>query len=191
MDSRATKRQKLMTVSEYLAFEECSEVRHEFIGGEVHAFAGTTVRHNRIALNLATRFMRAVDEGDCGVMVSDVKLRVHGDVFYYPDVMVVCDKTDTDPLIKTRPCVVVEVLSDSTRMTDIREKLMFYRQVDSLDTYLIVEQNEPKVHRHWRDDERLWWSETISNERTIPIPCLGIDLTLEDFYRGLPEAGDS
>ncbi len=191
MESRATKRQKLMTVSEYLAFEECSDVRHEFIGGEVHAFAGTTVRHNRIAGNIYRSFSDAADIVGCETLFGDVKLRVPGDVFYYPDVMVVCDKTDTDPLIKTRPCVVVEVLSNSTRTTDLREKLMFYRQVDSLDTYLIVEQNERKVHRHWRDDERLWWSETISNERTIPIPCLGIDLTLEDFYRGLPESGDS
>lgn len=176
-----------MTVSEYLAFEECSEVRHEFVGGEVHAFAGTSVRHNRIALNVARRFMDAADSRNCDVLASDVKLRVPGDVFYYPDVMVVCDKSDTDPLIKTQPCVVVEVLSDSTRTTDLREKLMFYRQVDSLDVYLIVEQDERKVYRHWRDDERLWWSESITTARTIPIPCLGIDLTLEDVYHNLPE----
>lgn len=180
-----------MTVSEYLAFEECSDVRHEFVGGEVHAFAGTTVRHNRLALNIATRFMEAVEGGNCDVLVSDVKLQVPGDIFYYPDVMAVCDSTDTDPLIKSRPCVVVEVLSDSTRVTDLREKLMFYRQIDSLDAYLIIEQDERKVYRHWRDDERLWWSETNTGNRTIPIPCLGVELSLDDIYRNLPERTDS
>jgi Uma2 family endonuclease len=64
---------------------------------------------------------------------------------------------------------------------------MFYRQVDSLDTYLIVEQDERKLYRHWRDDERLWWSETITNQRTIPLPCLGIELTLDEIYANLPE----
>jgi hypothetical protein len=64
---------------------------------------------------------------------------------------------------------------------------MFYRQVDSLDTYLIIEQDERKLYRHWRDDERLWWSETITNQRTIPLPRLGIELTLEDVYANLPE----
>lgn len=176
-----------MTVAEYLAFEECSEVRHEFVGGEVHAFAGTTVRHNRLSGNIYRTLSEAGDLTGCDVLFGDVKVRVPGDIFYYPDVMVVCDEEDTDPLIKTKPCVVVEVLSDSTRTTDLREKLMFYRQVASLDTYLIVEQNERKVYRHWRDDERLWWSETIADERTIPIPCLGINLTLSEIYRNLPD----
>ena len=187
MEARATKHQKIMTVDEYLAFEECSDVRHEFVGGELHAFAGTTVRHNRIAGNIYRVLAESGDRAGCDVFMSDVKLHVPGDIFYYPDVMVVCDKNDTDPRIKSLPCVVVEVLSDDTRVTDLREKLMFYRQVDCLDTYLIVEQHERKVYRHWRDDERLWWSDTVVRDRTIPIPSLDTELTLDDVYRNLPE----
>ena len=191
MEAEAKKRQKLMSVEEYLAFEECSSIRHEYVAGGVYAFAGATVRHNRIAGNIYRTFADAGDLNACEVLFGDVKLRVSANVFYYPDIMVSCDSKDDDPLIKSRPCAVVEVLSTGTRVTDLREKLMFYRQVDSIDVYLMVEQDERKVYRHWRDDERLWWSESVSDGRTIPIPCLGIDLSLDDIYRNLPLADAS
>ena len=175
-----------MSISEYLAYEECSPVRHEYVDGELYAFAGTTVRHNRIAGNIYRFFGESGERMECDVIIIDVKLQVASNVIYYPDLMVVCDPRDTDPLIKTLPCVVVEVLSDSTRSIDMREKAMMYRQVDSLDVYLIIEPDERKVYRHWRDDERLWWSDTVTHDRPIPIPCLGIDLSLDDIYRNLP-----
>lgn len=99
-----------MTVQEYLAFEACSDVRHEYVGGDVHAFAGTTVRHNRIAGSLYRALADAEVQAGCETLIGDVKLQVPGDIFYFRDVMVLCDETDTDPLIKSRPCVVVEVL---------------------------------------------------------------------------------
>jgi Uma2 family endonuclease len=105
--------------------------------------------------------------------------------------MIICDPTDLDPLIKRRPSLVVEVLSDTTRMTDLREKLFAYHQIESLDAYLIVEQDERKVYRHWRDDERLWWSDTVSERGSIPIPRLGIELSLDDIYRKLPNPAPS
>ncbi len=182
----------IMTVPEYLAFEEASQTRHEFVGGEIYAFAGTTVRLNRIAGNVYWTFADAGDRIGCDALIGDVKVRLPGDIFYYPDVMAVCDQNDDDPLIKTRPCVIAEVLSDSTRAIDLREKLMFYRQLESLGTYLIIEQNERKVYHHWRDDEQLWWSETIADTRPLAIPCLGIEITLADIYRNLvyvPAAG--
>ena len=69
---------------------------------------------------------------------------------YYPDVMVVCDPEDVDELIVSRPCLVVEVISPSTQLVDRREKLFFYRQIESLDGYLIVEQDERRVIYHSR-----------------------------------------
>jgi Uma2 family endonuclease len=50
---------RLLTVEEYLAFEECCEVKHEYIDGEIYALAGASSRHNRITLNLASRLIFA------------------------------------------------------------------------------------------------------------------------------------
>lgn|SRR5690606_29796582 len=97
--------------------------------------------------------------------------------------MVTCEPNDADYLIVSKPQVIVEVLSPSTRAIDLREKLFFYRQIDSLETYLIIEQEERRVYRHWRDDERIWWSETVPEDATISIPGLAIELTYADIYR--------
>jgi len=75
------------------------------------------------------------------VVGSDQKLQPGGSLFYYPDVQVLCDPTDNDPLIKRRPCLVVEVTSDSTESIDWREKMLAYRGIANLTPYLIVRQD--------------------------------------------------
>jgi Uma2 family endonuclease len=191
MIAKPRKQQPSMTLAEYLTFEEASAERHEFVGGEVHAFAGGTDRHNLIAGKIYRKLADACDSAGCYAFIENVKLQVAQSFVYYPDVMVVCDPSNTDPLVKTDPCIVVEVLSNSTRPVDLREKLFAYHQIESLDAYLIVEQDERKVYRHWRDDERLWWSDTVSERGSIPIPRLGIELSLDDIYRKLPNPAPS
>jgi hypothetical protein len=73
------------------------------------------------------------------VYISDMKLRVADDLFYYPGVMVVC--TPDDPYTEDEPCLVVEVASPNTETTDRREKLAAYKKMSSLRTYLIVAQD--------------------------------------------------
>jgi len=44
-----------LSLDEYLAMEEASPVKHEFVAGEVYAMSGVTLRHNIITLNLVRR----------------------------------------------------------------------------------------------------------------------------------------
>jgi Uma2 family endonuclease len=175
----------MLTLEEYLEFEEHSAVRHEYVGGVLHAQAGTSERHSRIALNIAAHFLSAAGDGPCRVVASDVKLQIEADIVYYPDVMVVCDPADTDSHIKTAPSVVVEVLSPSTAGADQREKLMAYRRVPSLQTYLIVAQNEPRVIRNWRNPQGAWWQEELVGEGSILFGCPETELQLGQIYRGI------
>ena len=51
----------------------------------------------------------------CRVFKGDMKVRLNlneKDLFYYPDVMVVCDPADSEPYSKTRPKLIVEVMSE-------------------------------------------------------------------------------
>lgn len=86
-------------------------------------------------------------------------LRASEEVFYYPDVMVVCrdDEAGEDALYQDSPCLVVEVTSPSTEATDRREKMLIYRNISSLKAYLIVHQQAMRVERHWRDETGRWW----------------------------------
>ena len=183
-----------LSVEEYLRSEEQGSVRHEFVGGELYAMSGGTLRHNRIALNIAARLMAAARGGPCQVYVNDVKLRI-GDDFYYPDLIVDCEPHDGADVFVREPCVVVEVLSDSTRRTDRREKLEAYMRLDALRAYLIVEQDTRRVERHWRGDGRAWRHEEVSaaaGTSIVPVPCPASELTLDAIYESvdLPTLGE-
>lgn len=176
----------LLSVEEYLEFEEQSDVRHEYVGGELHAMAGASERHKLIVLNMATAFRPNARDRGCRILVNNVKLQVASNVIYYPDIMVICDATDDDPYIKTRPEIVVEVLSPSTSATDRREKMMYYRQLPSLLCYLVVHQDKRHVERHWRDSpDDPWELEMVIQPGKVKIPGLDITLTLDEIYEGI------
>ena len=86
---------------EYLEGEGSSEIRHEYLGGHVYAMAGATRNHNRIVGNVFGELRERLRGKSCEPYGSDLKLRLSaGRVFYYPDVMVVCDPRDDDKHFK-------------------------------------------------------------------------------------------
>ncbi len=175
-----------LTVEEYLELEEGATVRHEYLGGSIYAMVGATKRHNRIAGNIYAALLSASRGGPCRVFIEGVKLRIsEDDIFYYPDVMVACGSEEGDPLFEEEPCLVVEVTSPSTETTDRREKLLSYKKIPSLKSYLIVHQGEPRVERHWRDEEGVWWQADLVGEGRVSVPCPETELTLADIYEGL------
>jgi Uma2 family endonuclease len=117
-----------------------------------------------------------------------MRVRIGDDVVYYPDVQVVCDPADTEQMYTTSPCVVVEVLSPSTASIDLREKVLAYRRIESLQAYVIVYRDERRVMRHYRDGGT-WWDAELSGEGIVPFPCPELELTLAEIYRGLAPAG--
>src|SRR5690349_5887433 len=111
-----------MTVEEYFRFEESSPVKHEYVEGEVYAMSGVTVRHNRIAGNIFARLFGAARRGRCDVFMSDMRVQVARDRYYYPDVAIVCTPVAEEDLVAREPCVVFEVTSPSTARIDRNEK---------------------------------------------------------------------
>lgn len=179
---------KPLTVEEYLKLEEESTLRHEYVGGTIYTHAGGTSRHNAIAVNIVALLWNAARAGPCRVYNSDMMLQAAKDAFYYPDVMVVCGPNEAgeDALYQHSPCLVVEVTSPSTQAIDRREKLLAYRKLPSLRAYLIVDQQEMRVERHWRDEADQWWqAEIFRPEDVIPLPCPETELTLQQIYEGL------
>ncbi len=173
-----------LSVEEYLACEQKGDVRHEYVNGYVYALAGGSSRHNRISLNIASHFLHLSQGLPCRIYQEGMKLRTE-DNFCYPDVMVVCDKPEPDPFFETEPCVLVEVLSPSTKSTDLREKLTAYKSLPSVQTYLIVEAERLVVRRFWVDEARRWRQEDLTGDGDIPLPCLGGVLSLPQIYRGV------
>ena len=182
--SKAQREPVPMSLEEYFAFERRAESRHEFVEGFVYAMSGATKRHNRIVGNTFHRFRGAERGTGCRAYVEAVMLHL-GDRVYYPDVMVSCGPPSDDPYVEEAPTVLVEVLSESTWHIDRREKRSAYRAIPRLAAYLIVAQDERYVHRHWRDGEGEWRYEVLEGSGEIPLPGLGITLTLDDIYEGV------
>jgi len=173
-----------MSFDEYLAFEGQSPLRHEYVAGEVYAMVGGTTRHNIITLNICRHLHSAARSRGCRVFASDVKLQV-ADRIYYPDVILACGEAAEVEQIVEAPTLVVEVTSPSTRATDRREKLESYREVASLQVYLIVEQRRRHVLVYTRDAGGDWSREEIVGDGDVSIPPLGLRVGLDEIYEGL------
>lgn len=162
------------------------EVRHEYIGGTVHAMGGTTRRHNVVAGNLFSLLRGALRGGPCQVYLESVKVRVRtvlGEHFYYPDVMVGCDPEDDHELYLEHPSIIVEVLSPSSREIDRGQKLLAYQTIPSLRHYLIVSQDERKIE--WLRRHGNAWEVVVLTEAEdrLEFPELGVSVSLGEIYQ--------
>ena len=177
-----------MTEDDYLACEATASVRHEFVRGGLYAMAGGSARHNRVSGNLYARLLQLADE-ECQPFIADMKLRVElGAAYYYPDVMLVCDPQDTDDYFKTNPCMVAEVLSPGTELTDRREKWAAYQNLPSLHEYLLLAQDRPHIEVFQRVNIRQWGLTVLGPEDTLELHCVGtkpISIPVKDIYRGV------
>ena len=188
---------RFLSVEEYLEGERISEVRHEYIAGEVFAMAGASEAHNRIAGNLFFYLRAAVRGKPCGVFISDMKVSVPAqDAYYYPDVMLSCEDYDADTHIKSAPCLIAEVLSPSTQSIDRREKMLGYRRMPSLRHYLILSQEQPLVECYRRDPKQGWVCQRLTapaDRIAIDCPPVACELRLADLYEDvrLPDMADS
>ena len=158
--------------ADYLAWEETQTERHEFVGGVAHAMTGGEQAHHEVAANAFAELLRIY--GDDGRVYSQgFKVRVRlglDDRAYYPDVFVTCQPGSPDALYNEHPCIVVEVLSDSTRRVDLGEKLESYTQLASLANYLVIDPMRAVV-RVWRRSSG-WQEEAFTGlDARIPVEC--------------------
>ncbi len=183
---KAHRQSEPLTVEDYLAGEDASDIRHEYIGGRIYAMTGASVRHNRIAINLLTAIEPAARAKGCEVFMADVKLHLQAggeDVFYYPDLMVCCDPSDDHPYYRERPCLLVEILSESTERIDRREKWMAYTQIPGLQGYLILAQERMQASLYRRDAD--WRGVHVDEpDQCLDLPCVELAPTLAALYAG-------
>jgi len=175
------------SVEDYIAAEQRSDVRHEYVGGAVYAMAGGSDEHIALCMNLSFALRNHLRGKPCRVQMAEgkVRLRLAGeDIFYYPDVMAACDPRDTDRFFKRFPKVLVEVLSESTETIDRPEKFLSYRQIETLEEYVLVAQDKMEVTLFRRATQ--WQPEIMRQpEQALRLPSLGFSLLLREVYDGV------
>lgn len=182
----AVKQPDFISVNDYLAGEAVSETKHGYLGGTVHAMAGATIRHNKIAGNCLASLHGALRGKPCQPFNSDTKVRIEfpdHTRFYNPDTMVVSQTNPDTDHFQNQPVVIVEVLCDFTRRTDLGEKRDAYLTISSLKVLLFVEPDAPAVTLYRRMPEGGFSIERHTGiDATIQFPEIDAALSLADLY---------
>ena len=175
------------TVAEYLALEQQSDHKHEFIDGEVRAMVGASRTHNVIASSITGLLYTQLAKRPCEHYQGDMRVRLHAEKGYvYPDVTVVCDaphfvEGQFDTL--TNPTVIFEVLSPSTATYDRGEKSVYYRAIPTVQHYVLVGQDAPQVEVYTRRSQTEWLYQEITGlASVILLPAIDCTLALTDIY---------
>lgn len=183
----AARAETRVTPAEYLARERQAHTKSEYLGGCVVAMSGASLPHNRIVFNIAGELHPQLRDSPCEAFVNDMRVKVSetGD-YTYPDVVVACgdvqfEDAEVDTLLT--PTVIIEVLSPSTEGYDRGTKWASYRQLPTLQEYLLVAQDRPSVEHYVRTD-RGWSFDAITDlNATVVLPSIGCELRLCEIYR--------
>jgi Uma2 family endonuclease len=173
-------KKKLFTIDEYLLLEEKSDAKHELVDGEIYAMAGAKENHVKITGNIFRNIANHLLESPCDVYSSDMKLSAGFDC-YYPDVFVKCDPDDNDPLVKEKPVLIVEVLSESTKNFDRGNKLENYLKISTLKEYVLVSQKEIEIWIYRRTGEK-WEMEILKENHELHFTSIDLKIPVIDLY---------
>jgi Uma2 family endonuclease len=191
------------TAEEYLALERAAEYKSELVNGviypmgspngEAFAMAGATRNHSLVVVNAVRLLSTHLLGRPCEVYTGEMRVKVTETGMYtYPDVVVACgdiqfDDDQFDTLIN--PTVIIEVLSPSTEAYDRGAKFGHYRQLESLQEYVLIAQDRVSVERFARQGE--FWLFTAAEEmgETMRLESIGCELRLADVYERVEFGG--
>jgi Uma2 family endonuclease len=180
----------LLSPAEYLERERRADWRSEFYRGEMFAMAGASWEHTLIKDNLAREAGNHFKDGPCHVATSDLRVKVSVTGLYtYPDLVIVCDQPQFEDQVQDtllNPRVIVEVLSDSTEKYDRGTKFAHYRQLPSVEEYVLVAQDRPLVERFVRQTDDSWVLTAFGDlSGTFEFGSIAAAIPMAEIYRGV------
>lgn len=166
---------------EYFAFEEQSELKHEYINATLFEMSGASKYHNKTERKFAN-FLEGLLASDAFEVFSEgFKIRTPDGNFFYPDIIV--SHTGTEKYYTNKPILLAEILSDSIRTFDLTDKFIQYRKIPSLEYYLCIEPETTRVHFYYRTGGNEWQMDLYSAiTDVINLPKLGIAVSVKDIY---------
>lgn len=169
---------------EYLSWEEKNDIKHEYRQGKIYAMAGASNNHVLITGNLFALLRFHIRGKNCRAYISDTKVKIESiNSYYYPDIAVSCDSRD---LILTQyicyPCLIIEVLSDSTEAFDRGDKFADYRQLESLQEYVLISQNTKRVDSFFKNDQQQWILSSYSESDRLTLNIIDFSCLVSEIY---------
>ena len=179
--------QTYLSPDEYIAAERKATLKSEYLNGEIVAMSGASNEHNLITMNTANGLYNQVTERGCRVYASDMRVGISAGIsYFYPDIAVTYDKPRFEDDVfdtLTNPQVIIEVLSDSTAGYDRGEKFIRYRQLESLQEYILISQDQVQVDHYLRQGKQWVLTEFSTFEDILSLVSIGAELPLRQIYR--------
>ncbi len=177
------------TYGEYLALEASSNVKHEFLGGQIYAMAGGTPEHAALAAAVIGLLFEQLRGGRCRAYDADLRVRTPSGLATYPDVTVICgpsERDEIDPQSVTNPTLIIEVLSRSTEEYDAGDKFEHYKTLPSLRQYVLVSHRERSIEV-WTRGEGAEWQLAVVREGEIAGLSIDARLDVHELYEAAAE----
>jgi Uma2 family endonuclease len=184
----------ILSPAEYLAWEAAQELKHEYENGKIIAMTGGSIPHSQIAANFSALLIPHLRGKGCKVAVSDAKVSIKSGKYYYPDIVVTCDERDRFARdFWQYPCLIAEVLSPATEVRDRSIKQQTYMLLETLQTYILIASDCPRIEIYQRRENRAWEYLSIaiegtsfeSNDPAIQIPSLALEFPLSLLYENI------
>ena len=147
-----------MSPQDYLSWELKQPIKYGYMGGRAYAMSGGTIPHNQVAVNLVSLLNTHLRGSGCKTLSSDAKVGLtESGPYHYPDVSVTCDERDKSARSHIQhPCLVVEVLSDSTEAFDRGKKFRDYRRIKTLQEYVLIDPDAMSVECYRLNSRGKW-----------------------------------
>ena len=176
-----------LSPTDFLEFERESETKHEYFEGQIYDMSGASLKHNVISINTISNLSNKLKGKKCRPFGSDLRIHIPiNSLFTYPDISIICDdiKTTDDKFdTVTNPTVIIEILSASTRNYDLGKKFLLYRQIESLQHYIMIDSEEVRVMMYSKNADETWtFEEHINVDHHINIKTIETCLQIADIY---------
>jgi Uma2 family endonuclease len=180
----AAKQPDYLSPEDYLESEKSSLVKHEYHDGGVYAMAGASDEHVTIGINITSLLRGHLRGSDCRVYGSDMKVQIDAvNHYYYPDVMVSCDRRDREfRYFKKYPVVIMEILSEGTEAKDRGKKFEHYRHLETLQEYVLVSQEQQQVEVFRKNEAGLWVLYPFGEGDEIELASLNVRVAIASLY---------
>jgi Uma2 family endonuclease len=174
------------TFAEYLAHEDASNTKHEFLDGQIYAMAGGSPEHSALISSVNGQLWSQLRGTPCAVHISDLRIRVlETALATYPDIAIVCGAWERDPESRNtiiNPKVIVEVLSPRTEEYDRGEKFEHYKKIPSLREYVLVAHDRRAIEVWARGAEDKWTKSLYGEGEKAPLESIGAPVDVDVAY---------
>jgi len=182
------------SLEDYLILEESSNVKHEYLGGQIYAMAGGTPEHAALAAATIGLLFGQLRSGPCRAHDSDLRVRVEAtSLSTYPDITIICgrsQRSEKDEQAVTNPAAIIEVLSRSTESYDRGDKFEHYKHLPSLRQYVLVSYRERLVEVWTRNADETWSVAKAREGEHAEITAIGARLDVDELYDAAAEPGE-